>query len=87
MQEALYDLVESIRFKKHTNPFQEKLKKDFEDLKNESKVIIKADKVPIEAHKNVVDKLELQKKVFETQKRLSKIISQQKTEKALSNLT
>ena len=102
VQEALYDLVENIKFKKYTDPFQEKLKKDLEDFKNEPKVIVKADKtsnfykiekeeyqdlldksiqkeykkaavndvtVPIEAHKNVVDKLELQKKVFETQKR------------------
>ena len=35
MQEALYDLIENIKFRKYNDPFQSKLKKDLEDIKNE----------------------------------------------------
>ena len=102
VQEALYDLIENIKFRKHNDPFQSKLKKDLEDIKNETKVIVKADKTsnyykletkeyqsileknihkeykkatdrdicaPREAHAKVVEELELEEKVFETQKR------------------
>ena len=104
VQEALSDLVENLKFRRYSDPFQNKLKADLEDIKNESKVIVKADKtsnyyklekeeyqavleksihkeykktngndiaVPNESHKKIVEKLELEKKVFETQKRQS----------------
>ena len=37
VQEALYDLVENVKFRKYNDAFQNKLKKDLDDIKNEPK--------------------------------------------------
>ena len=44
LEDNLYNLVKSIEFREHTNKFQNKLKHDVKEIKNEDKVLIKADK-------------------------------------------
>ena len=102
VQDALYALVKDIKFGRYSDTFQSKLKNDLEDIKNETKVIVKGDKtsnyyklekeqyhdllerniqkeykktdensvkVPVTAHKEIVDNLDLSERVFATQKR------------------
>jgi hypothetical protein len=43
-EDNLFNLVKNIEFREHSNSFQSKMKKDVRDVKNEEKVLIKADK-------------------------------------------
>ena len=44
LQDMLFDLVVGVKFKNHSNDFQNKLKKDIKNIANEKKMIIAADK-------------------------------------------
>ena len=44
LEDAMYDLVRNIKFKKYSNEFQRKLKDDRMKIMNETKVIVPADK-------------------------------------------
>ena len=44
MQDGLIELAKNVKFRRHSNQFQNKLKEDLKNIKNESKVIIAADK-------------------------------------------
>ena len=62
LKDMLYDLVVSIKFKKHSNEFQSKLKEDIRNIARESKMYIAADKtnnfykVPKELHEELLKK-------------------------------
>ena len=62
LKDMLYDLVVSIKFKKHSNEFQSKLKEDIRNIARESKMYIAADKtnnfykVPKEMHEELLKK-------------------------------
>ena len=44
LEDNLFNLVKGIEFREHNNSFQNKLKHDVRDIRNEEKVLIKADK-------------------------------------------
>ena len=44
LEDALYDLVKNIRFRKYSNSFQRQLKEDRNKILNETKIIVPADK-------------------------------------------
>ena len=44
LEDNLFNLVKEIEFREHNNSFQNKLKHDARDIRNEDKVLIKADK-------------------------------------------
>ena len=44
LEDGLYDIVKNVKFRKFSNTFQRKLKEDRIRIKNESKLIIPADK-------------------------------------------
>ena len=62
LQEMLYDLVVDIKFKKHSNEFQTKLKNNIRNIANENKMFIAADKtsnfykVPRDKHEELLKK-------------------------------
>ena len=43
-EDNLFNLVKNIEFREHNNSFQNKMKHDVRDVRNEEKVLIKADK-------------------------------------------
>ena len=62
LQDMLFDLVVSIKFKNYSNAFQAKLKKDIKDIAMENKMFIPADKttnfykISKETHDELLDK-------------------------------